>query len=480
MSALKLTRKLLTSIICLVLSLTFCVWAVFAWFARNGSVDATGMQVSVDAENVSMTVGVYSLSFSDSTVPTYAINTSVGTNGFIYSVDSANNLHFGNGIDDISDVIMPQYINSSICSAVLLKIEVVNNGSSSVELSLTSNGSPLPTSVEDILDVNITQNVISTQLSNAVTVYETQSEAPYTKGAAHSYFNASGTSPNKGTVTLSSQVWEVGSTTEYFILDYNSALIDYLNNLAIRVGAIVGSQYSFSSDLSFVLGAGGSSGDTHTHTWSDEWLYDDENHWYKCLYCNETSDLYEHSFTSTMEIVNGSLVRTEVCTDCGYTRNIQLTQSAQYTISAGADTDEGSANIIISDTNQISASFGVYDTSGSYRYRTYNGNFVFNTTNVYMQIQINNLQSGNYVVISFNAYANSATDSNNNPTGLVLNNIEHADADKTSITGISTNSATPTTCEFILAVNANDDVSLELLRAAASGTQVGTITIKVY
>ena len=49
---LKITRKLTISIVCLVLSLAFCVWAVLAWFAANSEADAAGMNISVSSDDL--------------------------------------------------------------------------------------------------------------------------------------------------------------------------------------------------------------------------------------------------------------------------------------------------------------------------------------------------------------------------------------------------------------------------------------------
>lgn len=43
----KITRRLLISVICLVVSLAFCVWAIFAWFANKSDVRGEGISTSV-------------------------------------------------------------------------------------------------------------------------------------------------------------------------------------------------------------------------------------------------------------------------------------------------------------------------------------------------------------------------------------------------------------------------------------------------
>ncbi len=43
----KITKRLCISVICLVLSLTFCVWAIFAWFTNKNDVRGEGISTSV-------------------------------------------------------------------------------------------------------------------------------------------------------------------------------------------------------------------------------------------------------------------------------------------------------------------------------------------------------------------------------------------------------------------------------------------------
>lgn len=48
----RITKKLITSIICLAVSLAFCVWAVFAWFSANDNVGANGITAAVKGPDI--------------------------------------------------------------------------------------------------------------------------------------------------------------------------------------------------------------------------------------------------------------------------------------------------------------------------------------------------------------------------------------------------------------------------------------------
>lgn len=59
----KITKRLCISVICLVLSLTFCVWAIFAWFTNKNDVRGEGISTSVlGPELVDLQVERYRLS----------------------------------------------------------------------------------------------------------------------------------------------------------------------------------------------------------------------------------------------------------------------------------------------------------------------------------------------------------------------------------------------------------------------------------
>lgn len=59
----KITRRLLISVICLVVSLAFCVWAIFAWFANKSDVRGEGISTSVlGPELVDLKIDRYRLS----------------------------------------------------------------------------------------------------------------------------------------------------------------------------------------------------------------------------------------------------------------------------------------------------------------------------------------------------------------------------------------------------------------------------------
>ena len=94
-------------------------------------------------------------------------------------------------------------------------------------------------------------------------------------------------------------------------------------------------------------GNDGTGGDTHKHTYSTEWTYDDTYHWHAatCEHHNEVSDKEEHIFTDT------------VCAVCGYEKDIPASEGLAFELNESGDsylvTGIGTAadtNIVIPDT----------------------------------------------------------------------------------------------------------------------------------
>ena len=238
----KITRKLVTSIVCLALSLAFCVWAVLAWFSANSRADASGMKVSVQTEDLSIVVNVYKLTHNDD--GTYSKNGDALT---------------GNGL------VMNPYGGTAV-TAVLLEVIITNSSQDTaytVPLTIKCGAFNLDAPAEG--STQFTSNI-----SNGITIYDaTQDEdgVNYTLSEESSYsFTNTDTlvdgNPTKADVELFDGVSGVtvnngSSVTKNYIMDYDPALITYLNSRAISSSdAIVTAEINFVDDLIFVLGEG--------------------------------------------------------------------------------------------------------------------------------------------------------------------------------------------------------------------------------
>ncbi len=236
----KITRKLVTSIVCLALSLAFCVWAVFAWFSANSRADANGMQVSVDKPNLTLAVNTYSLTAS-----------STGDGTITYTKGSAINQ-------------MPQY-GLSDTSAVLLEITVTN---SSTEKDYTSEALYLTvlcnTTVFRFESVE-TDGVVTSfnsDLSNGISLHYADDAGAdtFTKRGEGTFLKIEGDTTTKFNMSLprvaigaADPEQNVASVTCYYIMDYSQSLLSYLYEEAASYAGSVSASINFSSDMTFVL-----------------------------------------------------------------------------------------------------------------------------------------------------------------------------------------------------------------------------------
>lgn len=255
----KVTKKLVTSIICLVLSLAFCVWAVFAWFSANNAVDADGIQTSVTTENVTLTVTVYLLENADDTSGGYN-----KTDIVIFS----NNTNI-----DYKPADMPDYGGTG-CTAVLLEITVNYTGTTaqSVPVSVMCNNfkgdqnNTPPTYLDYVEKAETTPEHFVGNLSDAMSVYGTTvyNNSTYTKGNVNSFLTKTA-APYGKIENLSLYLFTAefdGTTnaevTKNYIMDYNS---DLMSVIYTWVGDMnqgdPSTEVYFETDLIFVAGEQG-------------------------------------------------------------------------------------------------------------------------------------------------------------------------------------------------------------------------------
>lgn len=251
----KVTKKLVTSIICLVLSLAFCVWAVFAWFSANNAVDADGIQTSVTTENVTLTVTVYQLYDVTGTTNSYQ-------KGNIIFSNDRNKTYTP---DDMNDY------GSTECTAVLLEITVGYTGDTAqtVPVSVTCNNfkgdqnNTPPTYLDYEEEAGTIPARFVGNLSDAVSVYETSVDNTntYTKGDAHSFmtFDENENKYVKNSLLLFTATFNsAGNVTEEYIMDYNSDLMSVIYSWVGDMGqGDPSTAVNFETDLIFVAGEHG-------------------------------------------------------------------------------------------------------------------------------------------------------------------------------------------------------------------------------
>ena len=140
---------------------------------------------------------------------------------------------------------------------------------------------------------------------------------------------------------LNAEVSVLTANNQFFITLYNIPESAYSQKITARAyykdinGEIFYSDTVITRSLEYVVTAAYLDGDRsefvtnvyqkieenkHTHEYSDEWTYDDINHWHQCL-CGEKSDLEEHKWNDGNIILEPTFTSTGLlrkeCLDCG-------------------------------------------------------------------------------------------------------------------------------------------------------------------
>ena len=312
-SPMKITKRLIASIIMLALSVAFCVWAVFAWFSQNSRVDATGMQVSVQGNELYMTVYVYRLGYftqNNVTVDSKYVQVSEEPIAVISNKD---------GISMVSGE-MPSYLGqgSMNCSAVLVQIEVEatqNYSGGDVPVAITFGNN---FSVKPEYDTN--NNIIgfNSNLSDVISVYPSsqETEGVYViSGNQLSFTSVENSSTSKTNIVLQDIAVAAGAKAQnYYIMDYSDSLMTYIYGLTSGFGGVVSAEITFDNDLIFVLNDSTIQGpEAHVHEWS-AWTQTDTWHSRTCTLCN-TTETANHTWSAWTQTADG---HSRTCYICSY------------------------------------------------------------------------------------------------------------------------------------------------------------------
>lgn len=334
----KITRKLTISIVCLVLSLAFCVWAVLAWFAANSEADAAGMNISVSSDDLGIGLLVYPLE-------------QTGENSYVIKKGAD-----GNPVQGSTSLNMPAY-TAGECTAVLIAITVSNSAAdmqySDVPISLSCSGGA------QLGAYSAAENKFSCAISNAVTVWsadttaggetEDRGDDVYSKksnsetepGNEQSFVYAAAQPVKKQSVLQLSPLIEIDAypdkVTANYIMDYSPELMSWLYGLALgALGAgsdspALTASIDFADDLTFNIGSG-----TGTEVCEHVWTYAQldqtaanysTHHNAVCSKCGETQE-QEHDWSEWTEPVNGQHSRS--CTLCGQTETQPVVTEHNY------------------------------------------------------------------------------------------------------------------------------------------------------
>lgn len=465
---LKITRKLTISIVCLVLSLAFCVWAVLAWFVANSEADAAGMNISVSSDDLGIGLLVYPLE-------------QTGENSYVIKKGED-----GNPVQGSTSLNMPAY-TSGECTAVLIAITVSNSAAdmqySDVPISLSCSGGA------QLGAYSAAENKFSCAISNAVTVWsadttagggtEERGDDVYSKksnsetepGNEQSFVDAAAQPVKKQSVLQLSPLIEIDAypdkVTANYIMDYSPELMSWLYGLALgALGAGADSpelnaSIDFADDLTFHIGSG-----TGTEVCEHEWTYAQldqtaanyaTHHNAVCSKCGEKQE-QEHDWSEWTEPVNGQHSRS--CTLCGQTVTENVAQTYTMTIVGG----ELSLNPSGDDVS-VSQSGVAFETRQEVECLNLDSNAD------YVELEIANLKQGQSVTIVVTAFA----DTKKSP-GLKLTNLSN-NISGTTVVSITSDSFSDYT--FELNATADGTESLRIQRSVATGTRISKIVITI-
>ena len=235
------TRRLCISVICLVLSLAFCVWAVFAWFATKNDVRGEGISTSVLGPDIkSLTVERYTL--DRQTDGSYLI---------------------GEKLSD-SQATMPEFDlkGNETTTAVLIKlILTLNEGNIAFDLSVACQpgisvsggpalfGSSLSNAVNMVM-LGTDGVTASEGVPSKVTLPQNYTKSYFvTKDAASQYVKTD-------SIGITEKMVSEGANTfvTYIFMDYDSSLIlDCLYPLIFENNGGFSSNIDFQTDISFTV-----------------------------------------------------------------------------------------------------------------------------------------------------------------------------------------------------------------------------------
>lgn len=464
---LKITRKLTISIVCLVLSLAFCVWAVLAWFVANSEADAAGMNISVSSDDLGIGLLVYPLE-------------QTGENSYVIKKGAD-----GNPVQGSTSLNMPAY-TAGECTAVLIAITVSNSAAdmqySDVPISLSCSGGA------QLGAYSAAENKFSCAISNAVTVWsadttaggetEERGDDVYSKksnsetepGNEQSFVDAAAQPVEKQSVLQLSPLIEIDAypdkVTANYIMDYSPELMSWLYGLALgALGAgsdspALTASIDFADDLTFNIGSGTGS-EVCEHVWTHAQLDQTAanyatHHNAVCSKCGETQE-QEHDWGEWTEPVNGQHSRS--CTLCGQIVTENMAQTYTMTVVDGALSLNPSGDDV-----SVSQSGVAFETQNEVECLNLDNNAD------YVELEIANLKQGQRVTIVVTAYA----DAEKSP-GLKLTNLSNI----SGTTEVSITSGSFSDYTFELNATADGTGSLQIQRSVGTGTRISKIAITI-
>jgi hypothetical protein len=223
--------------ICLVLSLTVCVTACFAWLALNDTVSSSGIGSSIATSDDISDISLKAYYLKGNTTDGYT------TDGTLTLNDTQNMVQYGS-------------LSSDRATAVLLEVSYLINSSSlkTFKLCGTVDGDKEITSAEKIGSTNNYRS----SLSNVVSFWQVNKSGsvykPISSTVASYVNNNGGTFAKKDKVTIfSGLAGNAAMQTSYILMDYNSELFGNVYSQVLQKGGNISSNLNFVGDVNITL-----------------------------------------------------------------------------------------------------------------------------------------------------------------------------------------------------------------------------------
>lgn len=266
----KASKRLVISVIALVVSVLLCIGVCLAWFAMNNDVNGNGLQTQIRGDDiVSLQVTAYYLNTSSadtaSSADTYvkAANGNKDKDGNdIFDGTTAINVDVNDdGVIDNGDKMRPFAYGNSYSTAVLFEIdyELLSDSKKTFRIFAECPSDTADTRLtvkedeEDEKDDNFTSN-----LSNAVKFNEvtTDSTTYSTDGTSSAFINSEHEKSFKLDFYKGITVGEDGAKgTKYLIMDYDSEKFSYLSSLVLENGGNLNSGLELTGDITIGIEA---------------------------------------------------------------------------------------------------------------------------------------------------------------------------------------------------------------------------------
>lgn len=229
------SKRLITSVIALIVSVVLCIGVCIAWFSSNKSVDGTGMSASLGMNIETFTVTAYAIS------------------GVTSAKDESGNVtgYTGTNAGDLTDGKMYAYRNiNNTDTAVLLKFDYTFTQSNTKNYGIYAqlNKTVANTNNATVVETE-TNDTYESDLSSAVSFYSVASLDGTTVTWSASAISGDETLVTLNSVTASGTL----SGTVYCVMDYDGDKISKLYTAVAELKGSISATINFTGDIEFYI-----------------------------------------------------------------------------------------------------------------------------------------------------------------------------------------------------------------------------------